>query len=93
VIATLADIVDSTFECHFLQPKQGPLLAVEKTADVSTKHVGPCVLGFTSLLCALKHPGPNLLSVLRQSYDTAEVTILLRQTSNLQNILRRTRLF
>jgi len=33
------------------------------------------------------------LSLLRLSYDNAEVTVDLRRTSNLQNILRRTRGF
>ena len=37
---------------------------------------------------ALVH-GPDLQNILRQSYDNAKVTIDLRRTSNLQNILRR----
>jgi len=32
--------------------------------------------------------GPDLQNILRQSYDNAEVTIDLRQTSNLQNIIQ-----
>ena len=34
--------------------------------------------------------GPDLQNILRQSYDNAKVTVDLRWTSNLQNILRRT---
>jgi len=37
--------------------------------------------------------GPDLQNILRQSYDNAKVTIDLRRTSNLQNILRRTQGF
>ena len=33
---------------------------------------------------------PDLQNVLRQSYDNAKVTIDLRRTSGLQNILQRT---
>jgi len=33
--------------------------------------------------------GPDLRNILRLSYDNAKVTIDLRRTSNLQNILRR----
>ena len=33
--------------------------------------------------------GPDFQNILRQSYDNAKVTIDLRRTSNLQNILRR----
>ena len=35
-----------------------------------------------------KNHGPDFQNILRQSYDNAEVTIDLRRTSNLQNILR-----
>ena len=37
-----------------------------------------------------RQQGPDLHNILRQSYDNAKVTIHLRRTSNLQNILRRT---
>jgi len=37
----------------------------------------------------LKHLRPDLQNILRLSYDNAKVTIDLRRTSNLQNILRR----
>ena len=35
-----------------------------------------------------RYQGPDLQNILRQSYDNAIVTIDLRRTSNLQNILR-----
>jgi len=40
-----------------------------------------------------KFQGPDLQNMLRQSYDNAKVTIDLRRTSNLRNILLRTQGF
>ena len=48
-------------------------------------------------LCSSRHTetaqGPDLLNILRQSYDNAKVTIDLRRTSNVQNTYKRRKAF
>jgi len=47
-----------------------------------------CTSGFMDdLVFAHNGQGPDVQNILRQSYDNAKVTIDLRRTSNLQNIL------
>jgi len=54
-------------------------------------------LRWNELVCWACLPGARftkyLTAILRLSYDNAKVTIDLRRTSNLQNVLRRTRRF
>ena len=45
------------------------------------------------LFAAAVDMGLDLQNILQQSYDNAKVTVDLRQTSNLQNILRRVQVF
>ena len=57
-------------------------------SNVSHSAYLPISLSVLSCFTPTTVLGPDLLNILRQSYDNAEVTIDLQQSSTLQKILR-----
>jgi len=89
--STFTDLVYAD-DTALLLPSATDATTSLKSFSDSASHLGQRQ-NYRTLVQALNHQGPNLQNILRQSYDNAKVTIDLRWTANLQNILRREQRF